>query len=104
MYRSIQTTKTGVLKIRGKGLEIFMREKPIELLLCLTNNLKENYPSMLAKDSKCTYSHTVHLLQKMQKQELVEFQKKGRLKLVNLTKKGEQVADILSNLNHVLAK
>jgi DNA-binding MarR family transcriptional regulator len=80
-----------------RGFGIFMREKPIELLLCL-NRGRENYPSMLAKDSKCTYSHTVHLLQKMERLGLVNFQKKGRLKLVNLTKKGETFTDALDSL------
>lgn len=82
-----------------KGSRIFLREKPIELLLCLTKgNIKEKYPSMLAKDSKCTYSHTVHLLQRMEKVDLVRFEKKGRLKIVSLTKKGQDVTDLLESL------
>ncbi len=88
-----------------KGSKIFLRDKPIELLLCLTRgNIKEKYPSMLAKDSKCTYSHTVHLLQRMEKADLVQFEKKGRLKLVALTKKGEEVADLFSSLAKTLVK
>jgi len=82
-----------------KGSRIFLREKPIELLLCLTRgNIREKYPSMLAKDSKCTYSHTVHLLQRMEKVELVRFEKKGRLKIVSLTKKGQEISDLLESL------
>jgi DNA-binding MarR family transcriptional regulator len=82
-----------------KGSRIFMREKPIELLFCLTKgNSYEKYPSMLAKDSKCTYSHTVHLLQRMEKTDLVKFEKKGRLKIVSLTKKGQEVTDLLDSL------
>lgn len=82
-----------------------MREKPIELLLCLTRgNTKEKYPSMLAKDSKCTYSHTVHLLQRMEKSELVKFEKQGRLKLVTLTKRGEEVANLFDSLTRTLGK
>ena len=52
----------------------FLREKPVDILLCLMN-VQENYPSKLAKDTKCTYSHTVHLLQKIEKMGLVEFEK-----------------------------
>ena len=59
---------------------------------------------MLAKDSKCTYSHTVHLLQRMEKAELVHFEKQGRLKLVALTKKGEEVADSFDSLAKTLGK
>jgi DNA-binding MarR family transcriptional regulator len=88
-----------------KGSKIFLREKPIELLLCLSRgSLKEKYPSMLAKDSKCTYSHTVHLLQKMEKCELVRFEKKGRLKIVSLTKKGQDISDLLDSLAKTFSK
>lgn len=88
-----------------KGSKIFLREKPIELLLCLTRGtVKEKYPSMLAKDSKCTYSHTVHLLQRMEKNELVRFEKKGRLKLVSLTKKGQEIADTMDSLARTFNK
>jgi len=82
----------GSMLMKSKGSKIFLREKPIELLLCLTRG-ENKYPSMLAKDSRCTYSHTVHLLQRMEKADLVKFEKKGRLKLVALTKKGTEVAD-----------
>ncbi len=89
-------------KRKPKDSDVFLREKPIELLLCLTRNNSENYPSMLAKDSRCTYSHTVHLLQKMEKMDLVRFEKKGRLKLVYLTNKGSKVADLFDNVNKTL--
>ena len=88
-----------------KGSKIFMREKPIELLVCLTKgNLLEKYPSMLAKDSRCTYSHTVHLLQRMEKVDLVRFEKKGRLKIVSLTKKGQEVTDLMESLAKTFGK
>lgn len=88
-----------------RGSKIFLREKPIELLLCLTRgNIKEKYPSLLAKDSRCTYSHTVHLLQRMEKSELVKFEKQGRLKLVTLTKRGEDVASLFDSLGRTLGK
>ena len=88
-----------------RGSKIFLREKPIELLLCLTRgNTKEKYPSLLAKDSRCTYSHTVHLLQRMEKTELVKFEKQGRLKLVTLTKRGEDVASLFDSLGRTLGK
>jgi len=87
---------------KKKGFGIFLREKPIELLLCLTRQSRSKYPSMLAKEAKCTYSHTVHLLQKMENQGLVNFEKKGRLKLVSLTGKGEKVADLFEDVGKAL--
>ncbi len=89
---------------KSSGFGIFLREKPIELLLCLIKQNKIKYPSMLAKESKCTYSHTVHLLQKMEKADLVKFEKKGRLKLIILTKKGEKVADLFGEVGRALNK
>tara|TARA_Y100000310_G_scaffold282785_1_gene304264 strand:+ start:2293 stop:2577 length:285 start_codon:yes stop_codon:yes gene_type:complete len=82
---------------KADGEEIFVREKPVALLLCLLK-AQNNYPSQLAKDAQCTYSHTVHLLQKFEKQKLVSFEKQGRLKLVHLTKKGEKVAELFKAL------
>ncbi|MBT3582676.1 winged helix DNA-binding protein [Candidatus Woesearchaeota archaeon] len=68
----------------------------------MNQNTKAKYPSMLAKEAKCTYSHTVHLLQKMEANGLVKFEKKGRLKLVGLTKKGEQVSDLFEQVGRTL--
>jgi len=87
---------------KQRGFGIFLREKPIELLLCLTRQNRSKYPSMLAKEAKCTYSHTVHLLQRMEEQGLVRFEKQGRLKLVALTGKGERVADLFENIGRAL--
>lgn len=83
---------------KAKGAELFVRDKPIDLLLCLTDALREKYPSNLAKEAKCTYSHTVHLLQKMEKLDLVAFEKKGRLKLVQLTQKGDKIANLFKDV------
>lgn len=82
---------------KDSGEKIFIREKPVALLLCLLKD-QDNYPSQLAKDAECTYSHTVHLLQKFEKKKLVTFEKKGRLKLVHLTKKGKNIADLFKDL------
>ena len=76
---------------KNQDAKIFLREKPVDIILCLMNG-HENYPSKLAKDTKCTYSHTVHLLQRIEKMGLVNFEKRGRLKLVRLTKNGEKLA------------
>ncbi|MBD3204345.1 winged helix DNA-binding protein [Candidatus Woesearchaeota archaeon] len=71
---------------------IFFREKPSMMLVTMRNNKKEMYASYLAKQIDCTYSHVVKILKEMHKAGLVEFHKQGRLKLLNLTKKGDEVA------------
>lgn len=83
---------------KDKSEDVFIRDKPVALLLCLLK-AQNNYPSQLAKDAQCTYSHTVHLLQKFEKQKLVNFEKQGRLKLVHLTKKGEKIAELFKDIN-----
>lgn len=80
---------------RVKNKEIFktlFREKPAMMLVELKNAKSEVYASSLAKTIDCTYSHVVKILQDMEKEGLINFDKQGRLKLLTLTKKGQDVA------------
>jgi predicted transcriptional regulator len=84
-------------------LNVFFREKPVNMLLQMRRNSKtEVYASTLAKSVDCTYSHVVKILQQMQKAGLVNFDKQGRLKLLNLTKKGEELAVYLDKIDTLL--
>lgn len=76
----------------NKIFSVFFREKPTMMLLGLYNAKSEVYASSLAKQIDCTYSHVVKILQQMEKSGLVTFNKTGRLKLLTLTKKGEEIA------------
>ena len=77
---------------------VFFREKPAMMLVTLKNSKTEIYASSLAKVTDCTYSHVVKILQEMEKAGLVNFEKDGRLKLLTLTKKGEQIADYIDKI------
>lgn len=77
---------------------VFFREKPAMMLVTLKNSKTEIYASSLAKVIDCTYSHVVKILQEMEKAGLVNFQKEGRLKLLTLTKKGEQIAESIDKI------
>jgi DNA-binding MarR family transcriptional regulator len=81
---------------------VFFREKPVLLLINLKNAKQNIYASTVAKTIDCTYSHVVKILQEMEQAKLVSFQKKGRLKLLTLTKKGMEVAEIFEKLRHIL--
>lgn len=81
---------------------VFFREKPAKLLLCLLTSKKEIYASTVAKQIDCTYSHVVKILQEMEAGKLITFNKTGRLKLLALTKKGEQVAEMIEKIRSVL--
>ncbi len=85
-----------------KIFSVFFREKPAMMLVYLLNSEKEQYASHLAKDVDCTYSHIVKILNEMQKADLITFQKEGRLKILKLTKKGEEVAKYIDQIRNAL--
>jgi len=71
--------------------ELFLRKKPVRLLL----NIKlggTKYVSILAKETDCTYSHTVKLLDLFKNYGFVNFEKQGRIKYVSLTPEGIDLA------------
>jgi len=72
--------------------KVLFREKPAMMLVQLLHAKSEMYASSLAKQIDCTYSHVVKILQEMEKEGLISFNKQGRLKLLTLTKKGTDVA------------
>lgn len=82
--------------------DVFFREKPAMMLVVLKNAKSAIYASHLAKQTDCTYSHVVKVLQLMEKNGLVNFEKQGRLKLLTLTKKGSELAENIDNAINVL--
>ena len=50
------------------------------------------YATQVSKSVDCTYSHTVKVLDQFKKLGLVEFEKKGRIKIVKLTDSGLDIA------------
>jgi len=87
---------------KEKVFRIFFREKPAMMLVALLNKTNEIYASSLAKIVDCTYSHVVKILQEMNKAGLVDFEKQGRLKVLTLTQKGEEVAKRIDQIRNLL--
>ena len=81
---------------------VFFREKPAMMLVNLKNAKGTMYASSLAKQIDCTYSHVVKILQEMEKEGLINFEKQGRLKLLTLTKKGSEIADHIYEIQNKL--
>ena len=77
---------------------VFFREKPTMLLLTIANSKKAIYASSVAKLIDCTYSHVVKILQEMEENELIKFERQGRLKLLTLTKSGFEIADHIDGI------
>jgi len=84
------------------NFDIFFRRKPALMLVFLKKNTRMRYGSVLAKEVDCTYSHAVKILQTLETLELVVFEKKGRIKLIKLTKKGRDVADCIENIKKLV--
>ncbi|MEI6731701.1 MAG: hypothetical protein WCK90_03395, partial [archaeon] len=58
---------------------------------------------ILAKEVDCTYSHAVKILQSLERLSLVVFEKQGRIKLIKLTKKGQEVAENIESIKKAIA-
>ena len=86
-----------MLKMK-ENFDIFFRRKPALMLVSLKKNNRMRYGSILAKEVDCTYSHAVKILQTLEELKLVSFEKKGRIKIIQLTKKGREVADAIDNI------
>ncbi|MBU2104317.1 MAG: winged helix DNA-binding protein [Nanoarchaeota archaeon] len=80
------------------NFDVFFRRKPAMMLVSLKKNTRMRYGSILAKEVDCTYSHAVKILQTLEELKLVVFEKKGRIKIIRLTKKGQEVADAIENI------
>ncbi len=85
-----------------KIFDVIFREKPVMMLITLLNANEDQYASTLAKQVDCTYSHVVKILQEMNKSGLVSFHRQGRLKILTLTKKGQEVATNLDTIRRSL--
>jgi len=82
--------------------DVFFRRKPALMLVALKKLTKARYGSVLAKEVDCTYSHAVKILQILEQLNLVVFEKKGRMKLIKLTKKGQEIADNIENIKRII--
>ena len=81
---------------------VFFREQPAMMLVDLNSSKTDIYASSLAKQIDCTYSHVVKILQEMSDAGLINVDKQSRLKLLNLTKKGQEVADHIDKIRSAL--
>ncbi len=85
------------------NFDIFFRRKPALMMIALRKLARVRYGSVHAKEVDCTYSHAVKILQTLEELGLVTFEKKGRIKLIKLTKKGTEVADNISSIKQMVS-
>jgi len=84
------------------SLRLFLHTKPVKLIISLKSGPK--YATILSKEIDCTYSHTVKLLDQFKKYGLVDFEKRGRIKIVKLTSLGEDLAHAFEGVMMKLKK
>lgn len=84
------------------GPRLFFRIKPVKMITSLKSGPK--YATIIAKETDCTYSHTVKLLELFKEFGLVDFEKKGRIKIVKLTEYGEDIAKSMESILTKLSK
>ena len=87
----------------GDSFDLFFRRKPALMLIALKKVSRAKYGSQLAKEVDCTYSHAVKILQTLEEIGLVAFEKKGRIKIIKLTKKGTEVAEHIEAIKKIVA-
>lgn len=73
---------------------MILREKPYKIMKA-TGNKRWQPVVAIYKGTDTTYSYLCGILKKFQEIGLVEFSKDGRVKRVNLTKKGEELRNNL---------
>jgi hypothetical protein len=91
-----------ILQKEKFAAKLFLRPKPVKMLVSLKTGPK--YATIISKEVDCTYSHTVKLLDLFKMMSLVDFEKKGRIKIVKLTEAGEDLAKAMDIVLVKLAK
>ena len=99
IHEGLKHTNMG-LGVMGVRLGIEAASK--DIVEALKKMSKARYGSVLAKEVDCTYSHAVKILQTLESLQLVGFEKKGRINLIKLTKKGEEISEYIDNIRRKL--
>jgi predicted transcriptional regulator len=91
-------------KIQKNVFELlFLHPKPVKMLTSLKNE-EIRYATQVSKAVDCTYSHTVKVLEMFKRLGLVQFEKKGRIKIVRLTENGVEIAHDFEGIRRKFGK
>ena len=83
---------------------IFLKKKPAKTLVSLMKKDRVWYASMLCKEVDCTYPHMINILSSFENEGLVETEGQGRIKIIRLTPKGEDLAHDFENVMRRIQK
>lgn len=80
-------------------INLIMNRKQIEILANLETSKSI---AELNKKVNITYSHLLKVMYLYQKEGIIETQKQGRVRMLNLTEKGKQLCEAILNLIKIL--
>jgi len=83
---------------------IFLKKKPAKALVSLMKKDRVWYASMLCKEIDCTYPHMINILNSFESEGLIETEEQGRIKIIRLTPKGEDLAHDFENVMRRIQK
>jgi len=79
---------------------LFLKEKPVAVILTIKKAQSELYLSEIARRSKTTFVYVINFIKKLEKNGLVKITKENKKRLVSLTDKGLDFAQLISDLNN----
>ncbi|MDY6966297.1 MAG: winged helix DNA-binding protein [Halobacteriota archaeon] len=82
---------------------LLLQKKPVQILLTI-DEIEKPYTSTIIKEVDTTFAHATNLLSEMERLDLVNSTKEGRVKYIELTEYGKMVVTILKRLVSVLQK
>ncbi|MFH1820917.1 MAG: winged helix DNA-binding protein [Methanobacteriota archaeon] len=85
-----------------KEYDLFLQEKPKNILIYIKKENKPLYTSIIAREVNTTYAHTFNVLKRLERLKLVSFKESGRIKLIRLTELGDEVAKVMINMLDLL--
>lgn len=77
---------------------MFLNEKPVMALATIRRHREDIYGSVVSREIDTTYAHTVKIISRLEEEGLVESEKKGRKKMLELTDEGRRYADVFIEL------
>lgn len=78
---------------------IILKQKQTKILLALKDTSQNWYISNLAKASNTTYVHACNFLVTCEALGIVSSERRGKLKLIKLTDRGNKLADLITAIN-----
>ena len=90
------------MKKQPESFDYICYAKPTTLIIFLLNNRNKLCISDIAKQINCTYAHSVKILQNFKEEGCITTKKSGRVRYVELTDKGTEIAKSLQSIKKMI--